>query len=134
MSAALALQEAVFAALLADAALIALLGGARVYDGAPRNAASPYVHLGEISSRDWSTATEAGFEVRFEVVVWSTQPGRAEALTIAGRVAELLDNAALAVAGFRLVSLRHLGTGTAREKKPEGRRATAQFRARMEAN
>ena len=63
MSAARALQEAVFAALTADAELEALLGGANVFDGAPRNAAAPYVHLGEIVARDWSTATEAGAEI-----------------------------------------------------------------------
>ena len=51
-----------------DAELTALLGGARVYDGAPRNAAAPYVHLGEITARDWSTATEAGEEISFAVV------------------------------------------------------------------
>ena len=134
MSAAKALQEAVFSTLAADAELAALLGGARVYDGAPRNAAAPYVHLGEILSRDWSTATEAGAEVRFDVVAWSEAPGRAEALAIAGRAAELLHDAALSVVGHRLVSLRHLGTQTSREKKPEGRRATARFRARMEAS
>jgi hypothetical protein len=134
MSAAVALQQAVFSTLAGDAALSALIGGARLYDGAPRNAAAPYVHLGEFVLRDWSTATEAGLELRFEVVAWSAEPGRSEALSIAARAVELLDDAALAVAGFRLVSLRHLGTATAREKKPEGRRATARFRARVEVD
>ena len=56
--AALALQQAVFALLAADTELAALVGAGRVYDGAPRNAAAPYVHLGEMSARDWSTAGE----------------------------------------------------------------------------
>ena len=59
MSAGRALQEAVFAALAADAAARRLLGGAK-FRRAPRNAAAPYVHLGEIVARDWSTGTEAG--------------------------------------------------------------------------
>jgi hypothetical protein len=134
MSAARALQEAVFSALTGDAGLTALLGGARIHDGAPRNAAAPYLHLGEVSERDWSTATDHGAEVRFDVVAWSETPGRAQSLAIAGRAAEILHDAALDVPGYRLVSLRHLGTETAREKKPEGRRATARFRARLEAN
>lgn len=128
-----ALQAAVFAALSADAELLALLGGPHVYDGAPRNAAAPYVHLGEINQRDWSTATEAGVEISFALVAWSRQPGRSEALLIADRVRALLHDAALPLEGFRLVNLRHLATETARDGKPEGRRAVVRFRARVEA-
>ena len=131
-SAAQALQEAVFAALCADAELQALLGGANVFDGAPRNAAAPYVHLGEMTARDWSTATEAGAEVRFAVVAWSRMPGRSEGLAIAERVRALLHDAALALDGWRLVNLRHVATETARVEKPEGRRVVARFRAVME--
>ena len=133
MSAARALQEAVFSALAGDAALAALIGGAHVYDGAPRNAEAPYVHLGEINARDWSTATEAGAEIEFEVVAWSRAPGQSETLAVAERVRVLLHDAALALAGWRLVNLRHIATETARVGKPEGRRATARFRAVVEA-
>jgi thioredoxin-like negative regulator of GroEL len=93
MSAGWALQEAVFSALSTDATLQTFLGGANVFDGAPRNAAAPYVHLGEMSARDWSTATEAGAEVNFAVVSWSRTPGRAEGLAVADRVAALLHDA-----------------------------------------
>jgi hypothetical protein len=127
-----ALQEAVFAVLSMDAELTTLLGGARVYDGAPRNAEAPYVHLGEMNARDWSTATEAGTEISFTVVAWSRQPGRAEALAIAERVRALLDDVALTLAGFRMVNLRHVATETARAEKPEGRRAVVRFRAVVE--
>ena len=132
MSSGQALQEAVFAALSTDATLQALLGGANVFDGAPRNAAAPYVHLGEMSARDWSTATEAGAEVNFAIVAWSRTPGRSEGLAIADRVAALLHDAALALDGWRLVNLRHLSTETARVEKPEGRRVVARFRAVVE--
>jgi hypothetical protein len=132
MSAARVLQEAVFERLAGDAALAALLGGAHVYDGAPRNAAAPYVHLGEVTERDWSTATEAGAEVAFAVVAWSREPGRAQALAIAQRVRELLHEAALTLDGWRLVNLRHVATETARVEKLEGRRAVARFRAVVE--
>jgi hypothetical protein len=131
MSAARALQEAVYAVLIADGDLEDLLGGAKVFDGAPRNAAAPYVHLGEVSARDWSTATEAGVEVVFSVVAWSRQPGRSEALAIAERVRELHE-AALILDGWRLVNLRHLVTETERVAKPEGRLAVVRFRAAVE--
>lgn len=132
MSAARALQEAVFAALSADAPLTALLGGSNVFDGAPKNAVAPYVHLGEVVARDWSTATEAGTEISFAVVVWSREPGRSEGLLVAERVVTLLHDAALTLAGYRLVNLRHVATETARVENPEGRRAVVRFRAVVE--
>ena len=76
MSAANALQKAVFETLAADAPLIALLGGQKIYDGAPRNAEAPYLHLGEFSARDWSTATEAGWRFHSR---WSPGRGRRDA-------------------------------------------------------
>jgi hypothetical protein len=131
--AAAALQAAVFEVLSADATLAALLGGAKVVDGAPRNEEAPYVHLGEATERDWSTATEAGSEVTFAVVAWSREPGRKQALMIAERVVAMLHDAALVLDGHRMVNLRHLSTETAREEKARGRRAVARFRARVEA-
>lgn len=132
MSAAEALQEAVFLALSTDGALSTLLGGPKVFDGAPRNAEAPYVHLGEMEARDWSTATEAGTEIRFAVVAWSRLPGRSEGLSIAARVVALLHDAALDLDGWRLVNLRHVATETARVEKPEGRRTVVRFRAVVE--
>ena len=132
-SSARALQEAVFSALSADAALTALIGAGQVHDGPPRNAAAPYVHLGEMTARDWSTSTEGGTEIVFAVVAWSRQPGLSEALAIAERVREVLDDAALVLAGHRLVNMRHISTETARAEKPEGRRAVVRFRAAIEA-
>ena len=132
MSAALELQRAVFDRLAGDAELVTLLGGARVFDGAPRNAEAPYVHLGEVNARDWSTATETGTEVSFAVIAWSRQPGRSEALAVAARVEALLHEAALDLDGLRLVNLRHVSTETARNEKPEGRRAVVRFRAVVE--
>ena len=96
-----ALQEAVFSTLSGDATLAALLGGANVFDGAPRNQPAPYVHLGELTARDWSTATEAGTEINFAVVAWSRAEGRSEGLAIADRVVALLHDAG---AGARWIS------------------------------
>ncbi len=127
-----ALQEAVFAALSADATLVTLLGGANVFDGAPRNQPAPYVHLGELTARDWSTSTEEGTEINFAVVAWSRAEGRSEGLAIADRVVALLHDQALTLEGYRLVNLRHLATETARVEKPEGRRTVMRFRAVVE--
>ena len=90
------------------------------------------MHLGELTARDWSTATEAGTEINFAVVAWSRAEGRSEGLAIADRVVALLHDAALTLDGYRLVNLRHLSTETARVEKPEGRRTVARFRAVVE--
>jgi hypothetical protein len=132
MSAGRSLQEAVFAALVADAEFEDMIGGAKVFDSVPRNAAAPYVHLGEMVCRDWSTATEAGAEISFAVAVWSRGEGRSEGFQIAERVVTLLHDVALTLDGWRLVNLRHLATETARLEKPEGRRTVVRFRAVVE--
>lgn len=126
-----ALQEAVFATLSGDAALAALVGG-RVHDGPPRNVAAPYLHLGEMTVRDWSTGTEEGAELRFEIVAVSREAGRSEALAIGERVRALLHEAAPALEGWRLVSLRHLSTQSGKSDRPALRRAVLRFRATLE--
>lgn len=125
-----ALQKALHARLAGDAELVALVG-ARIYDEVPRNEAAPYVHLAEAAVRDWSTATEAGAEVLFAIIVFSKAAGRREALAIAERVRALLHEAPLALDGHRLVNLRHAATETLRNVK-DGRRALLRFRAVME--
>jgi hypothetical protein len=125
-----ALQQAVHAALAADAGLADLLGGPRIHDHVPRNAVQPYVHLAEASARDWSTATEPGAEVLFSALVVSDAGGRREALAIAARVESLLHDAPLVLDGWRLGHLRHLATETKRDK--DGRRAELSFRAVLE--
>lgn len=62
---ALALQKAVYAALVADMATGALIGG-RIYDAIPRAATFPYVSFGDGTVRDWSTGTEDGAEHRLK--------------------------------------------------------------------
>lgn len=132
LSATAALQKAIFTALAGDGGLIALLGGVRIYDGAPRDAPAPYVHIAEAQERDWSTSTEAGAEVTVALVVWSREPGRSEVLSIAQRLRARLHDAALTVEGWRLVNLRHLATETSRDETLQGRRAELRLRAVLE--
>jgi hypothetical protein len=60
MNSAVSLRAAIHGALTADAPLTALLGGEKIYDEPPRDAALPYVTLGEDVIADGSTATEDG--------------------------------------------------------------------------
>ncbi|HXF53393.1 MAG TPA: DUF3168 domain-containing protein [Hyphomicrobiaceae bacterium] len=117
-NAAWALQKSVHDVLTADAALLALLGGPHVYDDVPRGTRLPYLTFGLSTERDWSTGGEEGSEHVLTLHVWSEAGGRKEAQQIIGAVRAVLHDAALTLAGHRLVNLRHELTDTRRE--PDG--------------
>ncbi|NWG45996.1 MAG: DUF3168 domain-containing protein [Alphaproteobacteria bacterium] len=109
MSAAAAfdLQTAVYGALASDAALLALLGDPpRLHDDTPAGTGFPLVTLGEVTSLDWSTATESGAEHRLTLNAWSRQGGRAQVQAILGALSARLHLAELSLASHRLVLLR----------------------------
>jgi hypothetical protein len=105
-AAATALRAAIHYALAADAPLVSILGGAKVYDEPPRAAAFPYVTLGEARVNDFSTGTEPGEEHQLTLHAWSRQGGHREAHLISGALLQALDDAPLTLTDFRLVNLR----------------------------
>lgn len=133
MSAALALQQAVYAALAANAAIMDIAGQPpRVFDHVPRGTTFPYIVIGDDKETDWSTATEKGSEHLLTIHVWSRSPGLKELREAADAVITALDGAALTVSGFALVNLRWQATGTTRESDGETRHAQLEFRAVLE--
>lgn len=100
------LQKAIFAALADDAALVAMLGGARIFDRAPSTVAFPYITFGRTSIYDWSTGTESGTEQLFTLHVWSKAKGKKETLDIMELARARLDDASLILEGHHLVNLR----------------------------
>ncbi len=128
-SPALALRAAIHAALVADAALVALLGAPRVHDVPPGDADFPFVTLGEAVVADWSTATEAGTEQALTLHVFSRSGGRAEAFAIAARLQEVLHDAALTLGGHRLANLRATTAEVRRESDGRTFHALVRFRA-----
>ncbi|MBN9071506.1 MAG: DUF3168 domain-containing protein [Rhizobiales bacterium] len=100
------LQAAVFAALAGDAALVAMLGGARIHDHAPADVAFPYITFGRTSVYDWSTGTESGTEQLFTLHVWSKAKGKKEALDIMEAAKARLHDQSLPLAGRTLVNCR----------------------------
>ncbi len=130
----LALRRAIHARLVADAALVALLGGAHVYEEAPRAAHGVYALYGDVKAEDWSTSSDRGCEQRFEIVVWAAETTSASAmLEAADRICDLLHEAALTLAGHRLVNLRHVACAVERDAKTGLPRTTLSFRATTEA-
>jgi len=124
-----ALRAAIYQALVADAALTAALGGARVYDEVPRDAAPPYVTLGEARISDASCDDGPTQEHTLTLHAWSRQGGHRQAHVITGALLQALDDAPLHPDGHRLVNLRFALADIRRE--PDGRtyHALVRFRA-----
>jgi hypothetical protein len=128
-AASVALRAAVHDALTADAALAAVLGGPKVYDEPPRNAAFPYVTLGEARVADFSAGGEPSEEHQTTLHAWSRQGGHSEAHAIAGALLQALDDAALALAGHHLVNFRFTTADVRREADGRTYHALVHFRA-----
>ena len=106
-SAGWSLQQSIFAALAADATLLGLLGGARVYDDVPQGAGFPYLTFGHSTARDWSTGSDDGHEHVLTLHVWSQERGQKQAHAIMDAVRTALHDQPLGLSGHRLVNLRH---------------------------
>lgn len=99
-----AMQKGIYDALMADAPLAALMGGAvRVFDVVPPDAVFPYVTIGDdqLLDRGLVDCDPDLFEYFATIHVWSrpSNVGRIEAKNIAGRVREILK-VPPAVTGF----------------------------------
>ena len=129
MTAANELLQAVCARLAGDAALTAEIGDDGIHDRLIARRPFPYLVIGGIETRDYSTSTEAGEEHFFTIAVWTEASGGRAALAIAGRLRALLDDADLALASRTLVNLAHLSTRTRREAKAKQHVAELRFRS-----
>ncbi|MFV2093451.1 MAG: DUF3168 domain-containing protein [Hyphomicrobiales bacterium] len=107
MSAAAAweLQTALYQTLSTDTALVALLGGARVYDDVPPGADFPYVVIGENLNRDWSTGSDTGDEHGLTIHTWSRAAGRKQSLDLIAAIRAALDTGTLTLSQNRVVNL-----------------------------
>jgi hypothetical protein len=132
MTAGNALLQAIHQTLANDAALAAIVGTDGIRDRLLPRAKLPCVVFGEMETRDFSTASEAGEEHLLVLEIWSDGEGRRQAQEIAGLVHGLLHDAALALDGAVLVNLQQVGTRTRREPKTKFYLAEMRFRAMTE--
>lgn len=128
-SASTSLQRAVFGALTIHSRLVALLGGAKIYDGVPQETRYPFVTFGSTQERDWSTGSEAGAEHILHLHVWSEVGSRKLAQEILAEIRDALHDKPLALDGHRLVGIRHETSETRRTTGAEVLHGTARFRA-----
>ncbi len=126
---AVALQAAVYQALIADAGLSALVGAA-VYDEMPPGPVEgTYVSLGAGDVKDLSDKTAQMAEHAFTVNVTSDAEGFAMAKAVAGAIADALVDAPLVLARGHLVSLRLQKARARRVRSGQVRSIVMTFRA-----
>jgi hypothetical protein len=123
------LQQSLFAALSADAALTAFIGPGRIYDDVPQGTSLPYVTLGPVTGQDWSTGSEDGTEHLVTVHVWSGARGKKQAHQVLGAIRSALHDQPLVLAGHRLISLLHQRSEIRRTADGDTLQGTARFRA-----
>lgn len=128
-SAAFELQKSLFQALSADTAVVALLGGAKIYDDVPRGTGLPYITFGQSTLRDWSTGTEPGFEHLITLHVWSRVNGEREVHALIEAIRACLHDTPLTVASHRLVNLRFEFSDTVRDPDGETSHGIVRYRA-----
>ena len=127
----LALRAAFLSHLSGDAELATLMGGTvRLYDEPPRAAEPVYAVFGDAAARDWSSDGSRGHEHALAIVVWAKSGSAKTALAAAERMADLLHDASLALAGHRLVLIRAIEGD--RDDKTSLARATLRLRALTE--
>ncbi len=126
------LRRAIHAKLADAAALVAALGGPKIFDEAPRNTEAPYLTFSDTQVRDWSSSLSRGAEHLFVIAVWSEQRGTREAIEIGNSVIGLLDDALLDLDGHKLVNLRFVQFETKREANGRFARVNLRFRATTE--
>ncbi len=99
-----AVQQAIFAALGASAALKALIGDpVRLYDHVPESPTFPYVVIGESFFGQWDTKSFDGMDQDIVLHVWSRYRGRKEAKQIMGAIHDALNKQSLTVTGHNFV-------------------------------
>lgn len=124
-----ALQQAIHAALSADATLIAALGGPRIHDDVPQGTPYPYVAFGTWTERNADTATESGSEIDVVIHAWSRGAGRRQVHTLVEIVRVALHDATLSLTGHRLVNLRHVSSEARRIADGDTYQGTVRLRA-----
>ncbi|MEL7097963.1 MAG: DUF3168 domain-containing protein [Pseudomonadota bacterium] len=127
-----ALQTAIYDALLSDAALADLVGGA-IYDAIPAGTLpSLYVALGAETARTAHDKTGAGALHTISVEVVTDVPGFAAAKEAAGAISDVLHDADLVLGRGRLVYLKFASATASHPRGISGRTIDLKFRARTE--
>src|SRR5215203_3166660 len=102
MTAAIALQKALYQALATNPALTALIGAGAVHDDVPEGVKPPYVVLGDMLVSPLGSSTEEGEEHTLTIDAWSAQNGRSKLTGMASAIRDALAQIAVIEAPFKL--------------------------------
>lgn len=123
-----ALQKAVYAALEADPALIALIGDPpRLYDATPTNARYPFVIIGESRLRDYA-GIDGALEHEIRIAIYSRYAGRREVKEISAAIYDALHEADLSLPQTALVNIRFVFADALRNADGETFYGAVRFR------
>ncbi|MGW5639625.1 DUF3168 domain-containing protein [Streptomyces sp. NPDC003832] len=120
------LQTAVYARLNA----VPLLAG-RVLSELPEAEQYPCVQIGAITEVPDDTHDAQGLNSLVTIHVWSKAPGNGEAYDYFAAVDAALDRAALAVAGFSEVRVKHDQHGLIADPDPDVKHINARYETNM---
>lgn len=136
MTAELNIQAAIHAALVGDAALMALVEG--VYDAVPQASDSgngaefPYVVIGDDTHIPFDTDTSVGADTTLTIHVWSRYEGRKQVKEIQGVIYDVLHRQSIPITGFHLVGIDWLGSESFTDSDGLTRHGVQTFRITVE--
>jgi hypothetical protein len=110
-----ALQAAIVARLINDAALTAVLGAPRIHDVVPQPPTFPYVVLRDFKTTPSDTSLSPADDHAIVFHTYSKAEGRLETHAILAAVRAALDDALMTLVGHRLVRLTVVSTESRRD-------------------
>lgn len=128
MSDAWQVQKAIFTALSGNSTLMTAIGS-RLKDTPSQDYALPYVHIGEIMTRDWGSKTFVGGEHSVTIHVWSKTRGTKEAWDIIDLIRSTLHEQDFALTGHTLILLRHASSRVFTDEDGTTIHGVTEFRA-----
>lgn len=123
------LQQSVFSHLAGDAALTALLGGAKVHDRPPDGSAMPYVTVGVTRAFEAGTASERAQEHLFTLHAWSSAGGRKETMAILETIRLRMESLTSVDGAMRIVSATAQGEDIVHDPDLRAFHGSMRFRA-----
>ncbi|HEY5363892.1 MAG TPA: DUF3168 domain-containing protein, partial [Aestuariivirga sp.] len=99
-------QQAMLATLASRSSLIALLGGAYIFDETPHGITAPNVVFTKIETRDWSVADQKAHESFITLEIKSKSRSRIQVQNIIQEIELALDGATLTLVDNNLINLR----------------------------
>lgn len=128
-----AFQQALYARLTADSALMALIGG--VFDEVSTEARLPYVVIADVTEKASEAHDRSGLDLTVVIDIWSAYRGYYECGRINTEVNRILHRPAvpLVVAGFQNVSIFNESHQFMRDPDPDLRRCMTRYRAWLES-